>query len=121
MIATKDTSVIGKGDVNLVGNKVDVVLNAHPHDFSIGSLRSPIHIKGPLNDIQVGLEREELLTRSGLAVALGALVNPLAALVPLIEPGLDESGKCRSVMQQLQTVSEKASQLSRGKSGRVTK
>jgi len=120
LIATKDTSIIGKGEVNLVGNKVDFVLNAHPHDFSIGSLRSPIHIKGPLNDIEVSLEREELLTRSGLAIVLGTLVNPLAALVPLIESGLDEAGKCRNVVQELNTISEKASQLSRGKTGRVT-
>jgi hypothetical protein len=116
LISTKDTSIVGKGEVNLVGNKVDFVLEAHPHDFSIGSLRSPIVIKGPLDDFKVGLERKELLTRSGLAVALGALVNPIAALVPLIETGLDESGKCRSVMKDLNEVAAKATKLSKGQS-----
>ncbi|WP_141733429.1 AsmA family protein [Oligoflexus tunisiensis] len=119
LISTKDTSIIGKGEVNLVGNKVDFVLEAHPHDFSVGSLRSPIEIKGPLNDIEVSLERDELLTRSGLAVALGALVNPIAALVPLIETGLDEKGKCRGVVQELNEVAAKATKLSRGESKKV--
>jgi uncharacterized protein involved in outer membrane biogenesis len=123
LISTKDTSIIGKGEVNLVANKVDYKLQAHVHDFSVGSLRSPITIKGKLNDLEVNLEREELLTRSGLAVALGALVNPIAALVPLIEPGLDEKGKCRSVVAELNQVREKASRLSTGKSDskRVTR
>jgi uncharacterized protein involved in outer membrane biogenesis len=121
LISTKDTSIIGKGEVNLVGNKVDYKLEAHVHDFSIGSLRSPIVIKGKLNDLEVGLEREELLTRSGLAVALGSLVNPIAALVPLIETGLDEKGKCRSVVAELNEVREKANRLSTGKSKRATR
>jgi uncharacterized protein involved in outer membrane biogenesis len=121
LIATKDTSIIGKGEVNLVGNKVDFELKAHVHDFSVGSFRSPITIKGPLNDFKVALEREELLTRGGLAVALGSLVNPIAALVPLIETGLDEKGKCRGVVAELNKVQEKAAKLSTGKSGRVTR
>jgi uncharacterized protein involved in outer membrane biogenesis len=121
LLATKDTSIIGKGEVNLVANKVDFELKAHVHDFSVGSLRSPIEIKGPLNDFKVSLQREELLTRSGLAVALGALVNPIAALVPLIETGLDEKGKCRGVLAQLNEVQQKANKLSTGKSGRVTR
>ncbi len=121
LIATKDTSVVGKGEVDLVGNKVDFQLKAHVHDFSIGSLRSPITIKGRLNDFEVALEREELLTRSGLAVALGTFVNPVAALLPLIETGLDEKGKCRTVMAELQAVQQKARQLSRAKPGRVTR
>jgi uncharacterized protein involved in outer membrane biogenesis len=121
LIATKDTSIIGKGEVNLVANRVDFELKAHVHDFSVGSLRSPIEIKGPLNDFKVSLQREELLTRSGLAVALGALVNPIAALVPLIETGLDEKGKCRGVLAQLNEVQQKANKLSTGKSGRVTR
>lgn len=121
LIATKDTSIIGKGEVNLVANKVDFELKAHVHDFSIGSLRSPIEIKGPLNDFKVSLQREELLTRSGLAVALGTLLNPIAALAPLIETGLDEKGKCRGVLAQLNEVQQKANKLSTGKSGRVTR
>lgn len=108
LVSTKDTSIIGKGNVNLVGNKVDYTLNAHPHDFSIGSLRTPIEIKGRLNDIEVGLKKEEISVRSGVAVALGTLVNPLLALLPLTEPGLDKRGKCKSVVDELQAALEKS-------------
>lgn len=108
LISTKDTSIIGKGGINLVGNKVDYTLNAHPHDFSIGSIRSPIEIKGPLNDIDVGLKKEELSVRSGIAVALGALVNPLLALLPLTEPGLDKKGQCKDIVDELQVAHERS-------------
>jgi AsmA family protein len=121
LIATKDTSILGKGEVNLVANKVDFKIHGHVHDFSIGSLRTPFTIRGPLNDFKVNVEREEILTRTSLAVALGTLVSPIAALIPLIEPGLDEKGKCRSVVAELNVVQEKAAKLSTGKSGRVTR
>jgi uncharacterized protein involved in outer membrane biogenesis len=104
LISTTDSNVVGKGQLDLPANKADFLLSVHPRDFSIGSIRTPMYIRGPLNDIKAGLEKKDLLIKGGAAVALGALINPALALLPLIEPGAGKDGACKKYESDLKQV-----------------
>lgn len=108
LIATTDSNLVGKGQLDLPANKVDFLLSVHPRDFSIGSLRAPIFVRGPLNDIKAGIEKKDLLIKSAAAVALGATINPALALLALIEPGTGENHPCRKYTDELKDVLAKA-------------
>ncbi len=59
---------------------------ALPKDFSPLTLRSPLRVQGSLADPQVSLEKAPIGMKVAGA-ALLALLNPLAALLPLVDAG----------------------------------
>jgi uncharacterized protein involved in outer membrane biogenesis len=99
---TSDSTLQVEGALSLATERLDLVLRARPKDFSIATLRSPVHVEGSFADPQIRLDRSGVLRRV-LPAALLAAVNPLAALLPLIDPGEDEDGQalaaCRAVNQ----------------------
>jgi uncharacterized protein involved in outer membrane biogenesis len=95
---TVDTKVLGEGRLDLGAEKVHLKLKPLPKDASILSLRSPIHIEGTFEDPEVRPD-SKLFLRAGAAVALG-LVNPLAALLPLIETGPGQDSNCGQLIAE---------------------
>src|SRR5947207_4171390 len=93
LLVTKEANVHGAGSVNLRNETIDYKLNTEAAHFSIGSLHTPINIKGPLKSPSIRPEVGELAVRGGLAGALAVLMPPLAIL-PTIEFGQDESHEC---------------------------
>jgi hypothetical protein len=59
-------------------------------------VRGPVHVQGTFRSVDVSLDSRSLV-RAGAAAAL-ALVNPLAALIPLIETGPGENTPCGEVL-----------------------
>ena len=93
LLVTKEANVHGAGWMNLRNETVDFKLNTEAANFSIGSLHTPIDIKGPLKSPSIHPEVGELAARGGIAGALGVLVPP-AAILATIEFGKDESREC---------------------------
>jgi len=93
LLVTKEANVHGAGWMNLRDETVDFKLNTEAAHFSIGSLHTPIDIKGPLKRPSIRPEVGELAARGGIAGALGVLVPP-AAILATIEFGKDESREC---------------------------
>ena len=93
LLATKEANVHGAGVVDLRNETVDYKLNTEAAHFTIGSLHTPIEIKGPLKSPSIRPEIGELAVRGGVAGAL-ALLMPPAALLATIEFGKDESREC---------------------------
>jgi AsmA family protein len=93
LLVTKEANVHGSGWVNLRNETVELKLNTKAAHFSIGSLHTPIEIKGPLKSPSIRPELGELATRGGIAGALSVLMPPLAIL-GTIEFGEDESREC---------------------------
>ncbi|RZA11776.1 MAG: hypothetical protein EOP10_32510 [Proteobacteria bacterium] len=120
LLATTDTNFLGNGKLDLPGNKVDFRLSANPRDFSIGSIRTPIYLRGPLNDIEAGLEKKDLIIKGAAAVVLGA-INPALALLPLIEPGMGKKGECGKYLDQIASVQADAKKNVSGKDLDATK
>ncbi|MHB0919085.1 MAG: AsmA family protein, partial [Thiobacillus sp.] len=87
---TDITRIGGSGSIDLGKEQLDLTLTPKSRKLSLVSLRTPIHVQGSFVDPQVSLDKTTLAARGLGALALG-LVNPLLALLPLIEtgPGLD--------------------------------
>ena len=100
-VDTSDTLFVGGGDIDLDRERLDLVIEARPKDVGVPAFSSPLRLYGHLSHPRLGVVSEELLARTALAVGLAA-VQPLAGLLPLIEPG-GHSGSpyCNGLMQEL--------------------
>jgi uncharacterized protein involved in outer membrane biogenesis len=97
VIDTKDTSILGEGQISLVDESIAMKLSPHPKEASFPSLRTPVHIAGTFKSPTVYPDKM-LAIRIGAAVVLGVLATPLAALIPLIELGTGEDANCRALI-----------------------
>jgi uncharacterized protein involved in outer membrane biogenesis len=100
---TTDTKVTGEGTINLRDEKLDLKLEAHPKDPSLLEARTPILIRGRLGKPEFGVDPSEAAVRGAAAVALGVLLTPLAALLPMIELGLGKDSPCQKLIAEAQT------------------
>ncbi|MGE5545651.1 MAG: AsmA family protein [Solirubrobacterales bacterium] len=103
VLDTTDTVVTGTGSIDLASERLDLRLKSAPKHPSPLSARSPITIGGSLDKPDIGIEAGPEVARGGIAAALGALLTPLAAVLPFLEPGLGEDQPCGQLIQQAQT------------------
>lgn len=86
VLNTNVTTIWIDGTVSLRDESLDLRAVVSPKNFSPLTLRTPVHVKGTLGKPVVSLELGRLAGKAG-AAALLALLNPLAAIVPFIDPG----------------------------------
>jgi AsmA family protein len=86
VLDTKDSAVWIDGSLSLATEALDLRAVVFPKDFSPLALRSPLLVKGSFAKPEVSIEKAPLARKLGLSVLLG-LLNPLAALIPLIDLG----------------------------------
>lgn len=109
VVDTTDTTMLIGGDLSLAKEQFALVAQAYPKDFSPAALRTPIHLDGPFAHPQVHLETKRIAGKAAVAVALGTLVNPLAALIPLIDPGQKAPIGCQQALDHMRMPGAKAS------------
>ena len=97
VIDTQDTVVTGTGSIDLRDESLKLELKPAPKDFSPLALRVPLEIAGTLKNPDFQVKRSSLLARGAAAAALAVLFPP-AAILALIEPGLDEDSQCRPLL-----------------------
>ncbi|HLL11159.1 MAG TPA: AsmA family protein [Rubrivivax sp.] len=100
LLDNKDTTIRFEGQVNLRDETLAVRAVAKPKDFSPLSLRTPVTVNGTLAKPEIGVDGRGLAGRAAAAVALGAAVGPLAALVPFMDPGNKEENPCSGAAPQ---------------------
>ena len=86
VLDTVDSTLWVDGSVSLATEAIDLRVVVAPKDFSPLALRTPIHLRGSFANPSVSLEKGKLGAKLG-ASALLALVNPFAALIPLLDFG----------------------------------
>jgi len=97
-----DTAVVnvgGSGTINLKNEEMDLQLKPEPKDRGIGSLRTPLHVKGTFGHPNVGPDMGKLVIRGAGTIAMGIL-NPLLAIIPLIEEGKGKDSPCGELIAQ---------------------
>ena len=104
VLDTTDSAVWVEGTLSLATESMDLRAVVSPKDFSPLSLRSPLRVRGSFAHPSVSLDSSRMAPRLA-ASALLALINPLAALLPLIDTGDAEAaaqvmGSCRKLMQR---------------------
>lgn len=101
VLDTVDTNIGGAGRVSLRDETIDLTLRPEPKDKSILAVRSPIHLGGTFSDPSVAVEKGPLALRAGAAILLG-MVNPFAALIPLIETGPGTDSNCAELLASVE-------------------
>jgi len=100
IVDTTDTTLLIGGDVSLAKEQLGLVAHADPKDFSPATLRSPLHVEGSFAQPHLRLEPKPIALKAAAAIALGA-IHPLAALIPLIDPGKKAPIGCEQAIQRM--------------------
>ena len=104
VLDTSDSTVWIDGSLSMVSEQLDLRAVVSPKDKSPLALRSPLRVHGSFASPQVSLEKGAIGGKLAASVLLG-LINPLAALLPLIDLGNpEEAGRgaagCQGLIQR---------------------
>ncbi|WP_028216443.1 AsmA family protein [Paraburkholderia oxyphila] len=97
---TDDAVIDIDGPIDLRNESMDMKVHPHTKGFRVFSLRSPLYVKGTFKDPHVGVDAAALALRGGAMVGLG-LINPFAALIPLIAPSNNKPLPCDQLFAQI--------------------
>jgi uncharacterized protein involved in outer membrane biogenesis len=86
VLDSSDSAVWVDGSLSLASETLDLRAVVSPKDFSPLALRTPLRLRGSFAQPQLSLEKGPMGLKLGAAFLL-ALVNPLAALLPLVDTG----------------------------------
>jgi AsmA protein len=100
VLDTETVRIDASGALDMGAERLGFEVNAQPKEASILSLRGPLHIEGTFRHPRIAISAATLL-RGGAAIALG-VVNPLAALLPLIETGPGQDTNCAQTLQPVE-------------------
>jgi uncharacterized protein involved in outer membrane biogenesis len=98
LVDTDQSNVHGSGTIDLSRELLNYQLKTEAKHFSIGSLPAPIDIRGTLKSPSILPDPATVAARGGAAIALGALLTPLGALIPTIQLGLGENNDCSGLI-----------------------
>ncbi|HSH54923.1 MAG TPA: AsmA family protein [Methylotenera sp.] len=86
LIDTPVTTIVLDGNIDMGEEKFDLRMMAEPKNFSPFTIRSPIHLTGTFLNPNVAPETAPIGARVAGGILL-ALINPLAAILPFLDPG----------------------------------
>ena len=96
-----DTGVVlatGTGQADLRNETMDLRLEGHAKKFRIGRVMAPITIKGPWAHPHIGVEAGKAIAQLGVGGVLGAVISPVAALLPFITTGSTRDVDCTRLL-----------------------
>ena len=107
VIDTEQTRLDGSGSFNLKDEQLDITLTPVPKNPGILSLRTPVRLYGSFRNPSYSLDKGKMIMRAGAATAL-ALINPFAALIPLIETGPGKDTDCAKLLAPVKGARQQA-------------
>jgi uncharacterized protein involved in outer membrane biogenesis len=114
VLDTEDTLIGGEGSISLRDETIDMRVLPLPKTMSPLSLRGPLYVNGTFAKPGYGIDKKSLAQKIGSSLLLG-LVNPLAAIVPLIDTGPGKDAPCKELVA---TVEELAAGKKTAESGK---
>lgn len=97
-----DTQVVniqGDGTINLKTEGMDLTVKPQPKDRSLASLNSPLYVRGTFSAPKISLDVGKLGAKGLGALIMGA-INPLLAVLPLLQEGKDKDSPCQQLIAQ---------------------
>lgn len=98
LLDTEVTTLLGAGNIDLAQEKLDLTLTQKTKNTSPLALRSPIHISGNFAKPVIRVDQTRVAARALGALALG-VINPLLALIPLVDAGPGQDSDCVQWLQ----------------------
>jgi len=111
VVETKSSTLSGLGRLDLVHLRAGVVLEPHPHRFSVGALKTPIYIGGPIGHLRASVDVKKLALDTATAAAFG-FINPFALVIPLIDLGTGGANACARALDAARIEAPHATSLS---------
>lgn len=93
VVDASDTNISGEGRISLRDETLDFTLQPLPKNPSLLSLRGPLHVSGTFAEPGIAIDKPTVTLRAGGALLLG-VINPFAALLPLVETGPGKDTDC---------------------------
>lgn len=98
VVDTGPVLIDGHGTINLDTERMDFHLRGHNKKFRLVRVLLPIEVKGPLTAPRLGVEPGAAVAQGGGGLALAALLTPLAAILPFVDPGLAKDANCSALL-----------------------
>jgi AsmA protein len=111
-----DTEVVnvgGSGDINLSNEQLNLTLLPEPKESSVASLRTPLYIRGTFSKPKVAPDLKTIAAKGAGALAL-AIVNPLLAVLPLLNQGEGKDSACGQLIADLSASARSSASTGRG-------
>ncbi|HEX2580987.1 MAG TPA: AsmA family protein [Dongiaceae bacterium] len=95
VIDTTDSNIWATGAIDLGQEKIDIHLNSDPKDVSLLSANAPVAVTGSFTGVTIAVDPTYTANKSGIEKVLGAIVNPILAVIPFVDLGLGQDTDCR--------------------------
>jgi uncharacterized protein involved in outer membrane biogenesis len=98
-----DTGVVvanGSGWISLENETMNLLIDGETKRPRLLRVWAPITVQGRIRQPQLGVRTGDVVAQGGIAAALGALVAPVAALLPFIDPGLADDADCGALIAE---------------------
>ena len=92
----------GKGHIDLHDESLNLTIQGHPKNFQIFRVKVPIGVQGKLASPGITIDPKPALVQGGIGLGLGAL-NPFAAILAFIDPGLAKDANCGALLSEAQS------------------
>lgn len=102
-----DTGVVlltGSGSINLRDESVDLTFKGQSKKPRLVHVIAPFHIRGRLASPKFSADLAPAAAQVGIAAALGAVLSPLAAILPFLGPGGAHDVDCAALMAEARGV-----------------
>ena len=101
VLDTDQGNVYGRGNIDLRSEGIAFQITEEGKHVSVGALHAPIDINGSFKDFHVKPEPAPLVSRLGIAAAIGAVFPP-AGLLATIQLGLGKDHNCGALIAAAQ-------------------
>lgn len=91
---------VGQGTIDLRTEQLDFRISGRPKHPQLIRVMAPVTVRGPIIQPRVGVETSNVVAQGGIAAALGALVSPLAAVLPFVDLGGADDAACGALIAQ---------------------
>jgi uncharacterized protein involved in outer membrane biogenesis len=98
VIDTTPVLAKGSGTIDLGAETMNLRIDGETKEARLVRLWAPITVQGPLTGPRVGVDQASVAGQVGFGAVLGALINPLVALLPFVDPGLAEDANCGALI-----------------------
>jgi uncharacterized protein involved in outer membrane biogenesis len=107
VLATDSAVVRGGGTINLRNETLNLRVQGRATHFRLVRVRAPLTLTGSFSHPRGGVELGQAAPQVGIAAVLAAVVHPLAAILPFVDPGLGNDANCSALIAGANTGSRR--------------
>jgi Uncharacterized protein involved in outer membrane biogenesis len=100
VLDTEPVLITGQGKVDLGRERMAFRLQGENKKFRLVRVLAPVTAEGPIRAPKLGVEAGTAIGQGAVAAGLGALIAPVAALLPFVDPGLAKDANCGALLAE---------------------